>query len=71
MRANVRTTPTPPRERWLSGGEVAEVFHVYRQTVAYWAKDGKLPFVKTLGGHRRYPESEILEIARSLEGPPP
>jgi hypothetical protein len=31
-----------------------------------WAKEGKLPFLKTLGGHRRYPEAEIRELAEEL-----
>ena len=30
------------------------------------AKEGKLPFLKTLGGHRRYPEAEIRELAERL-----
>ena len=33
---------------------------------------GKLPFLKTLGGHRRYPEAEIRQLAEGLreEAPP-
>ena len=31
-----------------------------------WAKEGKLPFPKTLGGHRRYPEAEIRKLAGGL-----
>jgi hypothetical protein len=27
---------------------------------------GKLPFLKTLGGHRRYPEAEIRHLATAL-----
>ena len=36
------------------------------QTVSRWAKEGKLPFLKTLGGHRRYPEAEIRDLADGL-----
>ena len=36
------------------------------KTVSRWAKEGKLPFLKTLGGHRRYPEAEIRELAEEL-----
>jgi len=36
------------------------------QTVSRWAKEGKLPFLKTLGGHRRYPEAEIRDLAEGL-----
>jgi predicted site-specific integrase-resolvase len=37
--------------------------------VSRWAKEGKLPFLKTLGGHRRYPEAEIRELANQLQVP--
>jgi hypothetical protein len=30
------------------------------------AKEGKLPFMKTLGGHRRYPAAKIRELAEQL-----
>ena len=36
------------------------------KTVSRWAKEGKLPFLKTLGGHRRYPDAEIRELATEL-----
>jgi excisionase family DNA binding protein len=36
------------------------------QTVSRWAKEGKLPFLRTLGGHRRYPEAEIRDLAEGL-----
>jgi hypothetical protein len=29
-------------------------------------KEGRLPFLKTLGGHRRYPEAEIRQLANEL-----
>jgi excisionase family DNA binding protein len=35
---------------------VADILHVSPKTVSRWAKEGKLPFLKTLGGHRRNPE---------------
>jgi excisionase family DNA binding protein len=31
--------------------EVADLLHVSPKTVSRWAKEGKLPFLKTLGGH--------------------
>ena len=51
---------------YLRAAEVADILHVSPKTVSRWAKEGKLPFLKTLGGHRRYPEAEIRELA---EGP--
>jgi excisionase family DNA binding protein len=57
---------------YLHTAEVADILHVSPKTVSRWAKEGKLPFLKTLGGHRRYPEAEIRELAEGLrEGRPP
>jgi excisionase family DNA binding protein len=52
--------------RYLHTAEVADLLHVSPKTVSRWAKEGKLPFLKTLGGHRRYPEAEIRELAAGL-----
>jgi predicted site-specific integrase-resolvase len=38
--------------------------------VSRWAKEGMLPFLKTLGGHRRYPATEIRQLAEQLQVPP-
>ena len=51
---------------YLHTAEVADILHVSPKTVSRWAKEGKLPFLKTLGGHRRYPEAEIRELAEGL-----
>jgi excisionase family DNA binding protein len=51
---------------YLRTAEVANILYVSSKTVSRWAKEGKLPFLKTLGGHRRYPEAEIRELANQL-----
>jgi excisionase family DNA binding protein len=51
---------------YLRTGEVADILYVSPKTVSRWAKEGKLPFLRTLGGHRRYPEAEIRELANQL-----
>jgi excisionase family DNA binding protein len=51
---------------YLRAAEVADILHVSPKTVSRWAKEGKLPFLKTLGGHRRYPEAEIRTLAEGL-----
>ena len=51
-----------PRERLLTPGEVAALFRVDPKTVTRWAKAGKLSSIRTLGGHRRYRESEVREL---------
>jgi excisionase family DNA binding protein len=55
---------------YLLPAEVAELLSVSPKTVSRWAKEGKLPFMKTLGGHRRYPEVEIRELLNQLRQEP-
>jgi excisionase family DNA binding protein len=52
---------------YLHTAEVADILHVSPKTVARWSKEGKLPFLKTLGGHRRYPAAEIRQLANELQ----
>jgi excisionase family DNA binding protein len=51
---------------YLKTAEVAELLHVSPKTVTRWAKDGKLPHSRTLGGHRRFPADAIDRLAREL-----
>jgi excisionase family DNA binding protein len=55
---------------YLRTAEVAAWLHVSPKTVARWAKEGKLPFVRTLGGHRRYPEAKLRELVDQLREEP-
>jgi excisionase family DNA binding protein len=61
-----RTRPLPDVEPFLFTSQVADLLHVSSKTVARWAKEGRLPFQRTLGGHRRYPEAAIRELAARL-----
>jgi excisionase family DNA binding protein len=61
-----RTRPLPDAESFLHTSQVADILHVSPKTIARWAKDGRLPFLHTLGGHRRYPEQAIRQLAASL-----
>ena len=47
-------------ERLLTPREVAALFRVDPKTVARWANEGRLTTIRTLGGHRRFPEREVL-----------
>ncbi|WP_427385639.1 BldC family transcriptional regulator [Janibacter sp. G56] len=51
-----------PIDRLLTPGEVAALFRVDPKTVTRWAQSGKLSSIRTLGGHRRYPEAEVLGL---------
>ncbi|GAA4845461.1 BldC family transcriptional regulator [Luteimicrobium sp. NPDC057192] len=46
----------------LTPAEVASLFRVDPKTVTRWAKAGKLSYIRTLGGHRRYPEAEVRAL---------
>ena len=46
----------------LTPAEVASLFRVDPKTVTRWAKAGKLTAVRTLGGHRRYRQSEVQSL---------
>jgi excisionase family DNA binding protein len=56
----------PSTASFLRSAEVAAILLVSPKTVARWAKQGLLPYQRTLGGHRRYPEPAIRELAASL-----
>ena len=53
-------------ETYLRTAEVAELLQVSPKTVSRWAQEGKLPFLRTLGGHRRYPKSKIEQLREGL-----
>jgi excisionase family DNA binding protein len=46
----------------LTPAEVAALFRVDPKTVTRWARAGKLTSLRTLGGHRRYRESEVRAL---------
>jgi excisionase family DNA binding protein len=50
----------------LTPAEVAAAFRVDPKTVTRWAKAGKLSSIRTLGGHRRYLEAEVLAKLESI-----
>jgi excisionase family DNA binding protein len=56
----------PRRERYLRTSEVAMKLQVSPKTVARWAKEGRLPYLATLGGHRRFPASAIEALVGNL-----
>jgi excisionase family DNA binding protein len=53
---------TSEAEPLLTPAEVATMFRVDPKTVTRWAKAGKLTSIRTLGGHRRYRESEVRAL---------
>lgn len=51
-------------EPLLTPSEVATMFRVDPKTVTRWAKAGQLTSIRTLGGHRRYKETEVRGLLR-------
>ena len=54
--------------QYLRAGEAARLLHVSAKTMSRWAKEGRVPCIVTLGGHRRFPRQEIEELARKMMG---
>jgi excisionase family DNA binding protein len=59
------SNPTRQHEVLLTPAEVASLFRVDPKTVTRWAKAGKLTAIRTLGGHRRYRQSEVQTLLKS------
>jgi excisionase family DNA binding protein len=53
-----------PAERHplLRSQEVAEIFDVTERTVINWAAAGKLPCLRTIGGHLRFRREEVFRL---------
>jgi excisionase family DNA binding protein len=62
-----RETQASQPETLLTPAEVAALFRVDPKTVICWAKAGKLSSIRTLGGHRRYRETEVRQLLRGVE----
>ncbi|QXC59966.1 BldC family transcriptional regulator [Aquihabitans sp. G128] len=66
-RANLAAVPAPeaeddPSDVLLTPGEVALLFRVTPKTVTRWAEAGKLPAIRTLGGHRRFRVADVDRV---------
>jgi len=56
-------------EHLLLPTEVAAMFGVDVATVARWARRGRLPAVRTPGGHRRFRERDVRPLLPTATGP--
>lgn len=59
--------PTALQGRLLRTREVALLFQVSERAVTDWARKGRIPSVRTPGGHRRYPADEVWALLRAAE----
>lgn len=60
--AEARASGARPDDALLTTGEVALLFRVSHRAVRSWADTGRLPYIRTLGGHRRFLGSGVYEI---------
>jgi excisionase family DNA binding protein len=70
MRGAKRVLRPREQEILLTPAEVAALFRVDPKTVTRWAKAGKLTAIRTLGGHRRYRQSEVQSLLKNVPGNP-
>lgn len=54
-------------EEWLRPGDVAQLLKVHPATVSRWAKIGKIPYITTPSGQRRYAASVIAKLVAGDE----
>jgi excisionase family DNA binding protein len=58
-----------PIPKILSRGEVSRIFGVSPSTITRWARQGRLPCMHTLGGHRRYLRDDIARLVEASRRP--
>ena len=57
--------PLPPddsNERWLTINEACSMLGVDQTTLRRWSDAGRIPVFRTVGGHRRYAESDVRAL---------
>lgn len=54
--------PDQLRGQLMRTSDVAALFQVSERTVSEWARRGRIPSVRTPGGHRRYPAEQIQDL---------
>lgn len=55
--------------RLLRTREVAILFQVSDRAVTDWARKGRIPSVRTPGGHRRYPAEAVRTLLQTVQEP--
>ncbi|MGH9057817.1 MAG: helix-turn-helix domain-containing protein [Acidimicrobiales bacterium] len=63
--------PLIERHQLLRSHEVAGIFDVTERTVINWAAAGKLPSLRTVGGHLRFRRDDVLRLLANASMPPP
>lgn len=62
MPAMQASRAAPERERWLTLGQACRLLGVDESTLRRWADNGQVRAFRTLGGHRRFAESDVQDL---------
>lgn len=54
------------REEYMRPEEAAAVLGVSAKTVSRWASEGRLPAIRTIGGHRRFRRDDVEALRREM-----
>lgn len=57
-------------DQMLRTSEVAVLFDVTDRTILNWVNDGRLPYLATVGGHRRFRAADVIALYDSLRRHP-
>jgi len=61
---NGHQQPSQAGDTYLTPGQAAALLGVCSRTITRWAVLGHLPFITTVGGHRRFLASDVLALRR-------
>jgi excisionase family DNA binding protein len=64
VNAGRKSGPDHPGDGLLTPREVAEIFGVSVKTITGWAREGRLAFMLTPGGHRRYRWADVRALIK-------
>ena len=66
-----RPKAAAPGDNYVTPAQAAAMLGVSSRTIGRWAALGHLPYITTLGGHRRFRESDVLRLLdKGLPGTP-
>ena len=54
-------------DRLMTPAEVAPLFKVDPKTISRWAQRGRIKAIKTVGGHRRFRESDVRAALKEMD----
>jgi excisionase family DNA binding protein len=59
-----------PEEKWLELNEAAQLLGIHPSTLRRWADAGKLPYIRTLSGRRRFSLSALQQAQSEMQHSP-